>query len=442
MTNRGALLDGPPWKAILRFIVPVWVGNVVQQSYYTADAVILGRFVGADGLAAVGSSFGLIALLVGMLYSFTAGLAIQFAQAWGAQDHPATAHLFWRGLRTSGILAVGVGAILILAAPAMLTMLGVPTEIRTDALTFYIVFCVGMPITALGNFCTHALRGLGDSTGPTLIMLASGAVNVLLALWFVGALGLGVWGSALATQGAGLCTAAVSLVVLLRRHAFLRERSTTGSTAGRLQVRQGGALALQSSGIGLGNVLLQTAANSLGPTTIAGVAIGLRVEGAALAPLAAFGICMVVFCAQNLGAGDRERVRRGVNHGAALCVGVAIVVGVVVFGLAEAFAAAFMTEANPRVIADAATYLRVSSVFYPVVALVFVLRASLNGVSMTRPAIVSGVGELAAKGLCAGVAAAGGGLVAVSLSGPASWILGLIPLLFAWFTWRREAPKA
>ncbi|MCS3442997.1 MATE family efflux transporter [Microbacterium phyllosphaerae] len=434
-----ALLEGPPWRAILRFIVPIWIGNVIQQSHYTVDALILGRFVGEHGLAAVGSSFGLVSLLFGTVFAFTAGLTIQIAQAHGAGDAIAVGRRFWTG----SVIAVGgavlIGALLAATAPIVMTLIGVPMDIRSDATTFYLIFCVGLPLTAFGNFCTHTIRGLGDSTSPTVVMLISGVVNALLALWLVGGAHLGVLGAGLATQGAGLCTALVSFLILLRSHPHLRVRTSLAPVAGGTQGRQGAAMAFQSAGIGAGNVLLQAAANSLGAAAIAGVSIGLRVEGFALAPLAAFGICMVVYCAQNAGAEDMGRVRRGVRQASVMCIALAAIEGIVVILLAGRIAQAFLSSSDPTATATATTYLQLSAVFYPVIASVFLLRASLQGVSISRPAVLSGLGELVAKSLCAGLTVLGGGILAIALSGPASWLVALIPLALSWCAWRRSS---
>lgn len=433
------LLEGAPWRGILRFIVPIWIGNVIQQSYFTIDALILGRFVGEDGLAAVGASFGLISFLFGTVFAFTAGLAIALAQAHGAGDDGESSRRFWTGALVAVAVSGMLGAALALAAPPVLALIRVPAEILPDATIFYLVFCIGLPLTAFGNFCTHAIRGLGDSTRPTVIMLFSGAVNALAALWLVAGAGMGVLGAALATQSAGLCTAAASLLVLLRSHPHLRPQAWPRLRGAGVRGRQGAAMAFQSAGIGVGNVLLQVAANSLGAATIAGVSIGMRIEGFALAPLAAFGICMVVYCAQNAGAQAPARVRQGVRQASILCVALASLESVVVVAFAERFAAGFVTDADPTVLDTAATYLHASAPFYPMVALVFLLRASLQGVSITRPAVLSGFGELLAKSLCAGLTAAGGGILAIAFSGPASWLIAVIPLLVSWFAWRHRS---
>lgn len=434
-----ALLEGPPWRAILRFIVPIWIGNLIQQSHYTVDALILGRFVGEDGLAAVGSSFGLVSLLFGIVFAFTAGLTIQLAQAHGAGDVSAVGRRFSTGVVIAVGGAVLLGALLAVTAPIVMTLIGVPNDIRADATTFYLIFCVGLPLTAFGNFCTHTIRGLGDSTSPTVIMLISGVVNALLALWLVGGAHLGVLGAGLATQSAGLCTALASFLILLRSHPHLRAWTWPAQEAGATQGRQGAAMAFQSAGIGVGNVLLQAAANSLGAAAIAGVTIGMRVEGIALAPLAAFGICMVVFCAQNAGAEDMERVRRGVRQAGLMCVVLAAIESIIVILLAGRIAQAFLASSDPTVTATATTYLQLSALFYPVVAFVFLLRASLQGVSITRPAVMSGLGELVAKSLCAGLTVLGGGILAIAFSGPASWLVALIPLAISWCAWRRAS---
>ncbi len=434
-----ALVVGSPWRAILRFIVPIWIGNVIQQSHYTVDALILGRFVGEQGLSAVGSSFGLVSLIFGTLFAFTAGLTIRLAQAHGAGDELEVSRRFWSGALIAVGTALLFGVLLAITAPAAMALIGVPHEIRPDATTFYLVFCIGLPLTAFGNLCTHTIRGLGDSTSPTFIMLVSGVVNALIALGLVGALGLGVFGAALATQSAGFCTALVSFLVLLRAHPSLRTRSWPALAGGGVQSRQGAAMAFQSAGIGLGNVLLQAAANSLGATTIAGITIAMRVEGIALAPLVAFGICMVVYCAQNAGAGLTERIRRGVKQASLLCVALATVESAIVVLFADRIAGAFLTGSDPAVIMTATTYLHLSALFYPVVACVFLLRASLQGVSITRPAVVSGLSELVAKAACAGFTVLGGGVLAIAASGPASWVVALIPLAVSWFAWRRAS---
>lgn len=437
--TRRALLHGAPWRALLAFMLPIWLGNIIQQSFYALDTLILGRFVGVHGLAAVGAVFGAFSLLFGTVFAFTAGLAIRVSQAYGADDSREVRRAFATGSLISIASGVALGlSLLSLAGPA-LTLLRVPDAVRADAQVFFRIYCIGLPLISLGNFYTHAIRGLGDSRTPTLILTVSGGINAIAALTLIGVWNQGVLGAALSMQAASLCTLVASGFWIARAHGIPVLRPDWSPLRLQPQLSQAGAMGMQAAGIGIGNVLLQAACNSLGSATIAGFSIGLRIEGFALAPLAAFGIAMATFTAQHLGAGDIRRLRHGVRQATYLALGVALAVSALVIVFAHPLAEVFISGSSSSAVAVTSHYLRVSAGFYPLVAIVYVLRGSLQGVSLVRSALLSGVAELAAKTACALAVAWGAGVMSLVLSGPASWAIALVPLLWAWSGWKKSA---
>lgn len=437
-TLASPLLHDRPWRAMLRFLVPLWLGNVLQQSYLAIDTLILGHFTGVDGVASVGAIFGVYSILFGGVFAFTAGLTIRVGQAFGRGDWISLQTAFSSGLLLSVLLAALVGAVLTCLAQPTLTAIGVPESIRAGSMSFYLVYTLGLPITALSNYLTHIIRSLGNSRYPTIVMFFGGAANALFALFFIAVAHWGVLGAALAMMSAGIFVV-VANGAWIWQHAPVRIFSRYRRLEMQPQLGQAAATGLQAASIGLGNVFLQVAINAVGPAAIAGVSVGLRIEGFALAPLAAFAICMVTYSAQHYGADELHRLLVGVREAVALALALGAVIAAAVLASARPLAIVFLGSDSGAAVETVVNYLAVSAGFYPVVATVYVLRGALQGVSQVRPAMWSGIAELCAKTSCAVAALASFGLLAIAVSGPVSWLLALVPLAWSWIAWKGRA---
>ncbi|MBU4336807.1 MAG: MATE family efflux transporter, partial [Actinobacteria bacterium] len=353
------LTSGPPARLIASFALPLLVGSVVQQLYSLVDAAVVGRILGVDALAAVGSTGGLAFLLIGFTLGATSGFAIPVARAFGAGDGRAL-----RQAVVAGTLAcVGIAAVLTAAsvptARAMLTALNTPDELLDDATTFAAVQFAGLAAMLAFNYLCGVIRALGDSRTPLILLVGSCVLNAGLVLLLVGPLHTGVAGAAGATIIAQVLATFVGLWVIARRMPDLHLRRTDWSVSGpalRETLHIGLPMGFQMSIIAIGALALQYAINGLGSQSVAAFTAAMRVDQLAIAPLAALGVAMATFVAQNRGALAWGRIRRGTAQTTAMSVGAAVVVGAVTIIAGPTLVESFVGPGHEDVVELARTY--------------------------------------------------------------------------------------
>ncbi len=322
------ITEGVIWKQILIFFFPLLFGTFFQQLYNTADAVVVGRFVGKEALSAVGGAPStLISVFVGFFVGISTGATVTISQYYGGRNKEEVS----KAVHTAIAMAIVGGAIImvigLVGAPAALRMMGTPEELMQDSLTYIRIYFVGMIANLVYNVGSGILRAIGDSKRPLYFLIVSCFVNIVLDLIFVIAFHWDVMGVAVATVISQLCSAVLVCITLMRTKdsyqlrwkelRFHREML-------RRIIRIGLPAGFQSLMYSSSNVIIQANMNSFGTDTIAAWTAFGKIDGIFFMVMSSFGISITTFVGQNYGAGKYDRVRKG----AKVCLLMAILVAI------------------------------------------------------------------------------------------------------------------
>ena len=435
------LTSGSPVRLIILFTVPLLVGNLFQQLYSVTDAMVVGRLLGVDALAAVGASGSLQFLLLGFSFGASAGLAIPVARAFGAGDLAAMRRYVAAGTAVAAGIAVAIIAIGTLGSHVLLTLMGTPPELMADASIFLVVLFSGAAATVAFNFLSAIIRALGDSRTPLLFLVVSCVLNAILVVVFVAVLHLGVGGAAGATVVAQAASVVLCLVLINRRMPELK-LTRADFRFGRDLLSESSAIGLtmgfQMSVIAIGAAVLQYGINRLGADAVAAFTAAMRVDQAAVTPLASIGVAMSTYVAQNRGARQWQRIRVGVFRISVISVAMGLLLGGLVLAFGTNLARLFFSDGNDGVVAMAHQYLMVNGALYWVLGILFLLRNCIQGLGATTVPTIAGVAELVARSVVGLFLVARIGFLGACLAAPLAWVAALIPLVVAWFVERRR----
>jgi len=438
---RKSLLVGSPWRVMALFAVPLLIGNVVQQMYQVTDAFIVGRTLGVDSLAAVGSTGSLLFLLLGFAWGMTSGFAIPTAQAFGAGDAAAVRRSVAAGTTlTAAASVVLTGLSLALTGPA-LRLLDTPPELIGEATTFATISFAGAAATMFFNFLSAIIRAIGDSRTPLVFLALCCGLNAGLVVLLVGALGWGVGGAAAATVVSQLISVALCLAYIKRRVPALHiGRADFVAARDELDVhlRIGLPMGFQASIIAIGSLTVQLRLNELGADAVAAYTTGSRVDGLAVAFLGSIGLAASTFVAQNHGAGRPDRIRAGVTQAVWLSVAVSVLLGIVLVTWGSDIVALFVGPGEDQVVDMAAELLTVNGLTYSALGILFVLRGALQGLGRTLVPTITGVVELAMRVGAAVVLGSMFGYAGIVWGNPLAWLGSAVVLVPAYLRARRS----
>lgn len=370
------LTHGPVMRTMLRFAIPMILGNLLQQCYNIADTMIVGRFLGAQALAAVGSAFTLMTFLTSIVLGLAMGSGTVFSIRFGQKD----LHGLKEGILASFVLLCGVTLVLNLAMVCgidwIIAVLQTPVELRVLMYDYLIVIFSGMIGIFLYNFFASLLRSLGNSVVPLGFLAISALLNIGLDLFFVAVLNRGVAGAAEATvisqYVSGLGLALYTLIrfpQLWKREAGIRLRwsrirEITGFSA---------LTCLQQSIMNLGILAVQGLVNRFGTTIMAAFAAAVKIDALAYLPVQDFGNAFSIFIAQNYGAGKQTRIQQGIRVAIAVSMGFSLVISALVFVFARPLMMLFVDASQSAVIAEGVRYCRIEGSFYCLIGLLFLL---------------------------------------------------------------------
>ena len=435
------LTVGSPLRLIVVFTLPLLIGNLFQQVYAITDTIVVGRMIGVDALAAVGASGSLQFLLFGFAMGASAGLAIPVSRAYGAGDLASMRKAVTTGAWISFAIAVAIVLIGVFGSRWMLSMLGTPSELMDQSTRFLSVLFGGALATVAYNYLNCVMRALGDSRTPLLFLIIACVLNVILVVAFIGLAHLGVGGAALATVLAQLTSAVLCVLLIWRRMPVLHlQRSDWRIDWARIResAKLGLTLGFQMSIIAIGAALLQFGVNRLGTDAVAAFTAAMRVDQVAVVPLASVGVAMTTYVAQNAGARQWGRILTGARQTTILSVGLALVLGLVIFLGGTAMVRVFVGDGSPTVVAMAHDYLVINAALYAVLAVLFVIRNVLQGLGSTLAPTMAGVAELVARAIIGLFVVEHVGFIGVIIAAPAAWFAALIPLLGAWYFHHRR----
>lgn len=439
-----SLTTGSPWRVILAFSVPLLIGNIVQQLYQVVDAIVVGRHLGVDALAAVGATGSLLFLLLGFAWGLTSGFAIPTAQAFGARDYAAVR----RSVAAGTILTAITSLLLTVFAPMLagpaLALLQTPHELMAEATVFAQISFLGAGAMMAFNFLAAIIRAIGDSRTPLVFLTIACALNVGLVILMVGPLEWGVGGAAMATVVSQAVSVLLCLEFVRRRVPVLHVRRfdwrvTRADLA--LHLRLGLPMGFQASIIAIGTLTVQVALNTLGADAVAAYTTASRVDGLAVALLQSLGLAASMYAAQNLGARRPDRIRRGVVQAMWMAVAAAVVLGILLITLGTPLVRLFVGDGSERVVEMATLMLHINGYTYTALAVLFILRGTLQGLGSTIIPTVTGVVELAMRVGAAVVLGHALGFVGVVWSNPLAWIGAVVILVPAYLRAHRALER-
>lgn len=426
---------GNPMKIILGFTLPIFIGNVFQQFYNMADAVIVGKFVGNKALAAVGSTGTIMFLIYGFVVGMTAGFTVLTAQKFGAGD--------MKGMRKTvagaGILSFVVGALLTILfmvfMKPLLILMNTPSDIFADAYSYIMIVSGGILAQMLYNLLSSILRALGNSKLPLVFLIISALLNIVLDLVFIVGFGMGAKGAAVATVIAQGVSGILCLFYIIAKIPILhlkREDLDVGSTIYKNQLRIGVPMALQYSITAIGTMMVQSSLNILGSTLVAAYTAAGKIEQVVTQAYVAMGTTMATYAAQNMGAGSVKRIREGFKACTVIGVVYSFVAAGFIMTVGKYMTYLFVSEDVDIIMNSVDIYLKCIGIFFIPLAVVNIYRNGIQGLGYGLLPMMAGVAELIGRGVVAVIAGAKRSYPGVCLAGPAAWVLagGLLIVMY------------
>jgi len=376
------MTKGSETRHILVFAIPMFIGNIFQQLYNMVDSIVVGRYIGKDALAAVGTSSPIVFFLIAMVMGLSMGASVIISQLYGAGDSKnlkravSTAYIF---LLAGGVIITLIG---LLFSRSLLRLLQTPEEIFNDALAYLNIILIGLIFTFAYNAISAILRGLGDSKTPLYFLIITSLLNVVLDIWFVSSLGMGVEGAAWAT----VISQAVSVIlcfiyiytkvdilkILPKDIVFDKELFTKS-------VKLGIPSSIQQTVVSVSMMALQGLVNSYGSITMAAYAAAARIDSIAMMPIMNLGLASTTFTAQNIGAGELDRVRRGYKRSLVIVAICCVITSIIILSFGPNLISIFIDAEETEVINQGNDYITVVSFFYILMGIMFVTNGVIRG---------------------------------------------------------------
>ena len=419
------MTEGEPLKLILPFMVPLLIGNVFQQLYNIADVVIVGRTIGVEALAAVGSVTPLFMMTMVLTIGLSNGCTVVTGQRYGAGDMEGMRRSIGTCTVLSVIFTLLIMVVFHLIIDPALVLMNIPPELLADAKAYVMIIVDGLFAMMGYNLLSGIMRSLGDSKTPLYFLIVSSVVNIALALCFILLLGWGVPGSAVALVIAQAISAILCLMYIYKRFPQLhlkRKDFNLDWPEVWAHLRMGLPMAVQFSVLGLGIIVLQSVCNKFGGQQIAGFTAATRVEQMALQPMISSGIAMAVFTAQNYGARRFDRIREAVRKCSMLSLGFSVFAALCMFLFGEHIIGIFMENPGPEVMEAAHLYILYTVPVYFFLSQIFIYRNACQGMGIGLVPMMSGFIELIMRSGAAIYLSEACGYIGACVASPISWI--------------------
>ncbi|AEC02750.1 MATE family efflux transporter [Parasphaerochaeta coccoides] len=432
MQLHGKMLSAKPLRTIFVFMVPILAGNVIQQVYNLMDTVIIGQFLGAEMLAAVGTTGPIAFLVIGFAEGVAVGFSLKLAQFFGSQDVKAMK----RSLATSLLLSAGISLVLTVICLAtgrhLLRAMNVPADIFEASFRYISVLYIGIIASIFSTLYVGLLRSMSDSRTPLFIMICASVANVVMDIVFIGIFRMDVSVTAWTNVVAQIITWVLCVFHLRKHYPDLKLsmsdlRVTMKDIASHLGM--GLPMAFQYSITALGVIMVQSSLNQLGTEAIAGYSAASKIEGFVIQPMIALATAASTFCAQNLGAKQFRRIRSGLDASLVIGLWCTLFASGVSYFLGEYLVYVFIGNPGAELLYHAVHYLKFVSYFFPALTVLFILRTCLQGMGENTVPTLGGAAELVGRALIIIWLFPSMRYEAVCLASPLAWIAAAIPLV-------------
>lgn len=422
-----SLTQGPITRNMLLFALPLMLGNLLQQMYNLADAWVVGRFLGPDALAAVGSSYTLMTFLTSILLGLCMGSGAAISMQYGAGQQDRLRRCIFLSFGLIAVLSLVLNGAVYLGMDGILWVLRVPAEIRPLMQDYLEVVFLGILATFLYNYYASLLRAIGNSVVPLVFLAVSAVLNVVLDLGCVVGLGWGVKGAALATVAAQFVSGIGIAVYAWRCFPQLRPRREDcrwdrAALASILNLSV--MTSVQQSIMNFGILMVQGLVNSFGPVTMAAFAAAVKIDSFAYLPVQDFGNAFSTFVAQNHGAHQPQRIRQGIRSAGAVSAVFCLVISGLVCVFAAPLMSVFIDPAQTQIIQAGVHYLRIEGACYIGIGVLFLLYGYYRAVERPAMSVVLTIASLGTRvALAYALSATALGVTGIWLSVPIGWAL-------------------
>lgn len=435
------LTDGNPMKLILGFAIPMLFGFLFQQFYSLVDTMIVGKILGPDALAAVGSTGSINFLVIGFCMGICNGFAIPVAQQFGAKNFRNLRKYVANSAWLSIFFAIVLTLVTTIFTGDILRIMKTPAEIFDGAYSYiFIIFC-GIPATILYNIVSGFIRSLGDSKTPVIFLAISSVINIVLDVVLIYYIPLGVAGAAWATVISQAVSGIACFFYMRKKFEILKmtkEEKRFDKHFAMNLCGMGIPMGLQYSITAIGSVILQTAVNTLGTVAVASVTAGSKISMFLVCPFDALGSTMATYGGQNVGAGKLDRISKGLKSCVILGAIYSVIALVIVLLFADELSLLFVSAADVEIIEQTQMFLMCNAVFYFLLALVNIVRFLIQGMGFSQFAILAGLCEMVARAITGFVLTPIWGYAAACLGNGLAWLFADLFLIPAFFICRKR----
>lgn len=421
------MTKGGVYSVILKFTLPLIIGNIFQQLYNMADTIIVGRYLGANALAAVGSTGTIMFLIIGFAQGITSGFSVLTSQRYGAGDYNGVRRSVSNGVLLGFIVSTVLTVFSVLIMKNLLIIMNTPNDIRDDAYTYIIIITGGLISSVFYNLFSAYLRAVGNSRIPLLFLVLSAGLNIILDLLFIIVFKMGVAGAAFATvlsQGISAILCIIYIYVKVDVLTPRKEHWKLGSYETRYQLVIGIPMALQFSITASGTMIMQSAINMFGALAVASYTAAGKLQNLVLQGMVAVGQTMASYAGQNYGKGDYKRIREGVKAALVISGIYSIIVSILAYFLLKPILSLFFNDLSNMeyIYKYASTYIYICIIFYIPLSTIFIFRNIMQGCGYGFLPMMGGVIEFIARLVVAFVAIKLFSYPLACFCDPAAWV--------------------
>ena len=438
------LTQGNPYKLLVAFAIPMLIGGIFQLLYSTVDTIVVGKFVSADALAAIGATTSAMSLMLYFSMGFTNAASVIVAQAAGAKEDKRIRVSIIHGIYVAVILSVILGIISILGANGILKLLGTPDNIFTMAKQYFCITCGLIIGQVLYNGVAAILRSFGDSKTPLYFMIFSSLLNIVLDLLLVLVFNLGVIGVGVATVFSQFISAVLCLVYAIRKYPSLhiqKDEYALNMDMLKEYIKIGLPMGLQQAALSIGMLVITRVINGFGSNTMAAYTIGSKIENIACVAYSQVAFSFAVYAGQNFGAKKYRRIKEGLKAALIMVSGLAIVSTIIILIFSRPITLLFVKASETEVLTQALKMVRIEAVFYVALGAIWLYNSALRGMGFINITIASSLIELISKIVLSIVLSSLFGYIGIWFAAPIGWVLGWLPSFIYERNWEKKKFK-
>ncbi|MDE5946979.1 MAG: MATE family efflux transporter [Oscillospiraceae bacterium] len=426
------MTSGNSLKLIISFAIPMIIGNLLQQLYNMVDAIIVGKCIDLNALAAVGATGSICFLIIGFALGVCSGFCILVSQEYGANDYKKMRRYIINSCYLCFIIAVILTVLTLVLTRPLLELMKTPDDIIEQADDYLSMIFAGISVTIFYNLLASVLRALGDSRSPLIFLGIASVINIVLDYVFIQFCNMGVAGAGLATLIAQGISTVLCFIYMRKKFDILAFEKDEIAFNGRLSIKLmsiGVPMALQYSITAIGSVTLQTAINNLGTVYVASVTAAQKIQMIAQGPMDSLGAAMATYCGQNKGARKYDRIIQGLKQSMIVSVLYSIISCIILVLFGGYISLLFIDKSDIEVIRYAMDYLKINSIMFPLLGVLFIIRNSLQGLGYSLLPMMAGFTELIARVGIAVIFVKSYGYISICLASPVAWLMADIFLI-------------